>query len=245
MHAMKKPFEWHPSENTKKGGNVALKRKSRGFRKRKMGMMKGEASMWQRARSLSITGVVAAAFCCFASVAGAQGNDSGTDESKLQYVMCVELISGPGVGSEFEECSRLTLLGLAVDREIEMGDVSGTGLINIGLGELRPVVVRKSTDIASVDLFKYAINGNSIGQVELFAQEKRKGWRRLLTTLEVKLGRTFVKSIYFDEEQLAESMELMFTKIQVTVFDRDENGDILGTQVFCWDTATNAPSCSL
>jgi type VI protein secretion system component Hcp len=216
-----------------------------GFRKRRMGMMKGETSMWQRARFLGITYVMGAALCSFAAVAGAQSNHSGTDESRLQYVMCVELIPGPGVGSEFEECSRLTALGLAVDREDEMGEAGGTELINIGIGELRPVVVRKSTDVASVDLFKFAINGNSIGEVELFAQEKRRGWRSLLTTLEVKLGRTFVKSMSFDEEQLEENVELLFTKIQVTVFERDDSGDIVGLRVFCWDTVTNIPGCSL
>jgi hypothetical protein len=49
----------------------------------------------------------------------------------------------------------------------------------------------------------------------------------------------------FDEEQLEESVELLFTKIQVTVFERDDSGDIVGMRVFCWDTVTNTPGCSL
>lgn len=213
--------------------------------KHTIAMMKGETSMWQRAKILSITGVVAAVLCCLSPTAGAQSPNSGTGKSNLQYVMCVESIPGPGVGSDFEGCSRLTALGLAVDREFEMGGFDGTTPINIGVGELRPIVISKSTDVASVDLFKFAVNGNSIGEVELLAQQKRKGWRRLLTTLEVKLDRAFVKSMSFDEEQLQENVELVFTKIQVTVFERDESGDLLGLRVFCWDAVNNVSGCSL
>ncbi len=209
-------------------------------------MMKGETSMWKRARILSITGVVAAALCCLAPIAGAQSSDSSNGESNIQYVMCVVSIPGPGVGSEFEECSRLTALGLAVDRVFEIGGgFGGTTPINIGVGELRPIVIRKNTDVASVDLFKFAVNGNSIGEVELLAQQKRKRWRSLLTTLEVKLDRAFVKSMSFNEEQLLENVELVFTKIQVTVFDRDESGNLLGLRVFCWDAVNNVSGCSL
>jgi type VI protein secretion system component Hcp len=204
-----------------------------------------ETSMRERARVLSVTGVAAAALCSLVTVAGAQSLQPGVDESRLQYVMCMETIPGPGVGSEFEECSRLSALGLGVDREFGMGDIGGGLPINIGVGVLRSIVVRKSMDVASVDLFKFSLNGNSIGQVEMFAQEKRKGWRSLLTTLEVKLDRAFVRSMAFDEEQLAETVEFVYAKIQVTVFDRNDSGDILGLRVFCWDAVTNAPGCSL
>jgi type VI protein secretion system component Hcp len=205
----------------------------------------GESIMCQRAKILSIISVVAAILFCFTPITGAKSSNSYAGESNFRYVMCAESIPGPGVGSEFVDCSQLTALGLAIDRDFQMGGDPGTEPINIGVGELRPIVIRKGVDIASVDLFKFALNGNSIGEVELFALQKRRGWPSLLTTLEVKLDRVFVKSMSFDEKRLMENVELVFTKIQLTFFERDRSGDLLGSQVFCWDVIDSVSNCSL
>ena len=66
-----------------------------------------------------------------------------------------------------------------------------------------------------------------------------------LTTLEVKLHRAFVNQMSFDQGRLVENVELVFTKIQLTFFDRDRTGNLVGSRVFCWDILGHVGGCSL
>ena len=42
-----------------------------------------------------------------------------------------------------------------------------------------------------------------------------------------------------------ETLEIVFVRIQLTFFERDDSGNLIGTQVICWETVNNTPSCSL
>lgn len=57
------------------------------------------------------------------------------------------------------------------------------------------IAIRKPTDGTSALLFSYAINGNSMGDAELYVLEQRDGWSKPLATMEVQLGRAFVQSL--------------------------------------------------
>ena len=83
-----------------------------------------------------------------------------------------------------------------VEREMkESGEKGGTADINIGVGELQECTISKSLDSASAKLAQFAINGNSLGIVEIEFVEVGEGEDSKATTyLKYKLDRAFVKS---------------------------------------------------
>ena len=169
-----------------------------------------------------------------------------TSSESLQYVLCIDNVSGPGVGTEFPGCIQVLALGLSVGREIaSSSEKGGTEDINIGIGQLSPVSIRKPSDGVSPLLFSYAVNGNSMGDAQLFVLEQRPGWPEFLTTMEVKLARSFVRSLRLDPADRVESVDLYFNKIQLTSFERDTAGNLIFSSERCWDTVKSSSGCSL
>jgi type VI protein secretion system component Hcp len=165
--------------------------------------------------------------------------------SPVQYVLCIDNVAGPGVGMDFKGCIEVLALGLSVEREIKSAsEKAGVEDLNIGVGELAPVSIRKLSDGVSPLLFSYAVNGNSMGNAQLFVREQRPGWPTLLTTMEVKLARSFVRSLRLDSADGVESVDLYFNKIQLTSFERDANGSVSFSSQQCWDTV-HSTECSL
>ena len=81
-----------------------------------------------------------------------------------------------------------------VEREMkESGEKGGTSDINIGIGELQEVSISRSLDAASSHLAQFAINGNSIGTLDI-AFVQTTGDDEPVTYLRYRLDRCFVKS---------------------------------------------------
>lgn len=82
-----------------------------------------------------------------------------------------------------------------VDRVLkETGEKGGTEDINIGVGELRPIVVTKRLDDVSGRLAQTAINGNSVGTAEFDFVTMDAGAGKPVVYLKYKLARCFVTS---------------------------------------------------
>ena len=162
----------------------------------------------------------------------------------VQYILCLQGISGPGVGKDYPGCSEISALGLKVGREMkESGEKGGTADINIGIGELSPVEIRKPTDGLSATLFSYGLNGNSFGSADIYVLEQRESWTNPLTTLEVHLDRTFVQSLELDSNSLSEIVLFYFNEIEVKSYTRGKTGSVLASSERCWDKTKSIP-CS-
>jgi len=171
--------------------------------------------------------------------AAAQQQNIGT-----QYVLCIQHVAGPGAGPGFPECIEISALGLSVGRQMkEPGEKGGTADLNIGVGRISAIAIRKPTDGTSALLFSYAINGNSMGDASVHVLEQRAGWAKPLTTLEVQLGRSFVQSLQLDSAALVENLEIHFNQIQLTTYERDANGAVVHWSEECWDKVSST-SCS-
>lgn len=86
-----------------------------------------------------------------------------------------------------------------VEREMkESGEKGGTADINIGVGELQECTISKSLDRASADLAQAAIQGNALGDAEIYfvevAGQKKGTSAGARVYLAYKLSRCFVKS---------------------------------------------------
>lgn len=121
----------------------------------------------------------------------------------------------------------------------------GTADINIGVGELSPIAIRKPSDGTSALFFKYAITGNSMGDAAVYVLEQREGWSQPLATMEVRLGRSFVQSFELDASNLVENLEIHYNKIQLTTIERDSKGKETFSSEQCWDKVNQQASCSL
>ena len=94
----------------------------------------------------------------------------------------------------YEGAIELDSFSFGVDREIKkFGEKGGTEDTNIGVGELQEFTIKKFLDSASAKLAQFAINGNSLGQAEIFfvvvGSENPP-----MPYLQYKLDRVFVKS---------------------------------------------------
>jgi len=69
-----------------------------------------------------------------------------------------------------------------------------TADINIGVGEIQDVIIKKSFDSASPDLAQFSINGNSLGEVDICLTEGTDTSGNPQCYLHYKLDRAFVKS---------------------------------------------------
>ncbi|MGI9565798.1 MAG: type VI secretion system tube protein Hcp [Nitrosopumilus sp.] len=82
-----------------------------------------------------------------------------------------------------------------VEREMkESGEKGGTADINIGVGELQECTISKSLDSASAKLAQFAVNGNSLGTVEIEFAKTGEDNGEPTTYLKYKLDRAFVKN---------------------------------------------------
>lgn len=185
--------------------------------------------------------VFAAAFALPHPAAAQQQPGIGTN---LQYVLCIQNVAGPGAGPGFPGCIEVSALGLSVGRQMkDSGEKGGTEALNIGIGNISAIAIRKPTDGTSALLFSYAINGNTMGDAELYVLEQRDGWSQPLPTLEVQLERSFVQSLQLDAAAPVENLEIYFNKIQLTSYERDASGAAVLWSAECWDKVSST-SCS-
>jgi type VI secretion system secreted protein Hcp len=107
--------------------------------------------------------------------------------------MKIEGIPGDVTVRGYEGSIELNSFSVGVDRENKRsGEKGGTEDINIGIGELQEVSIAKSLDSASAKLAQFAINGNSLGQVEIHFV--KTAGPETISYLQYKLDRAFVKS---------------------------------------------------
>jgi type VI secretion system secreted protein Hcp len=131
-----------------------------------------------------------------------------------------------------------------VEREMkESGEKGGTADINIGVGELQEVTISKTIDMASTKLAQFAINGNSLGTVEIAFVETGGGSRREgkpLVYLRYQLERCFVKSWSTSgdaDDRPTEEVAFYYNKIAFN-YTSTTDGKVYSAG---WDIVKNAP----
>jgi type VI secretion system secreted protein Hcp len=104
-------------------------------------------------------------------------------------------IPGDVTAQGFERTIELDSFAFGVDRENKRsGEKGGTEDINIGVGELQEVIIKKKLDSSSAKLAQFAINGNSLGTAEIFFVEVAGSENPPMPYLQYKLDRVFIKS---------------------------------------------------
>jgi len=127
-----------------------------------------------------------------------------------------------------------------VEREMkESGEKGGTADINIGVGELQECTISKSMDMTSMELAQYAINGNSLGTVELdFVEVAGGDDGEPVCYLKYKLDRCFVKSWSVSgdaDDRPTEEVAFYFNKI-ASQFAMTEDGKVFTqSTMMAWD----------
>jgi type VI secretion system secreted protein Hcp len=154
------------------------------------------------------------------------------------------LIRIPGVEGDsklpgFEGWTVADSFSFGVEREMrESGEKGGTEDINIGVGELQECTISKSLDRASAHLAQFAINGNSLGTVDIvFVDASPDG--KPIVYLAYKLERAFVKSWSTSgdaDDRPTEEVAFYFNKIAFSY--SPAKGSSLGAG---WDAVKNVP----
>jgi len=109
----------------------------------------------------------------------------------------------------------------------------GTEDINIGIGRINLFHLSKPTGAVSTDLFRFAINGNSIGTAEIRVVDVCPGC--VVPTEAWKFDRTFIASYSTKSigNELVDEFSLYFNKIAFAVVEED------GISAFGWDKVQN------
>jgi type VI secretion system Hcp family effector len=139
----------------------------------------------------------------------------------------------------FEGWFTATSFAFGVEREMrESGEKGGTEDINIGVGELQECTITKSLDAASGPLAQFAMNGNSLGTVDVvFVELNREGVP--LVYLSYRLERAFVKSWSTSgdaDDRPTEEVAFYFNRIAFS--HTTPTGASSGAG---WDAVTNRP----
>lgn len=131
-----------------------------------------------------------------------------------------------------------------VEREMkESGEKGGTADINIGIGELRPVTIIKAIDQSTPKLAQYAINGLSLGDIEVCVTDNPDA--PTACYLRYKLERCFIKSWSTSgdaDDRPTEEVAFYYNKIAFAYADTrtGESGfETVGTM--SWDNVKNLP----
>ncbi|NNM03222.1 MAG: HYR domain-containing protein, partial [Nitrosopumilus sp.] len=132
-------------------------------------------------------------------------------------------------------------LGFEIDRIISESGKGGTGDINIGIGEISEISMAKQLDLASSDIFKNSVSGNSIGDVKISLLTSTD--EKPIVYLEYILHNSFVKDWQTSsnsDDRPDEEFSLFFNKIEATYTPIGLDGKP-GTPVTeCWDKVKNA-----
>lgn len=121
----------------------------------------------------------------------------------------------------------------------ESGEKGGTADINIGLGELQECTITKSMDMASAKLAQFAVNGVSLGDVEIDFIEGRQSPR---CYLRYKLERCFVKSWSTSgdaDDRPTEEVAFYYNKIAFA-YQSTKDG-VQAKHHMGWDNVCNLP----
>lgn len=165
--------------------------------------------------------------------------------AESQILMKIPGIDGNSILPGYEKWIELDSLSVSVERESrESGEKGGTEDLNIGVGELTGVQVSKSMDRASAKLFQFAINGNSLGVVEIhfLTTLGKSPDTRLAPYLIYKLDRTFVQSIGSSgdaDDRPTEEVAFYYNKIAFVFYPFDDKGNLTSGQLMAWDNVRN------
>jgi type VI protein secretion system component Hcp len=158
----------------------------------------------------------------------------------------------PNVGGDvtvpgYEKCFVADSFSFGVEREMkESGEKGGTEDINIGVGELQECTISKSMDSTSTSLAQFAINGNSLGDAEIFFVEIGGGGTEgePYCYLRYKLSRTFVKSWSTSgdaDDRPTEEVAFYYNKIAF-VYAATAGGKVFNpSKPMTWNNVTNKP----
>lgn len=138
--------------------------------------------------------------------------------------------------------------GFGVEREMkESGEKGGTADINIGVGELQECTISKSMDRASTDLAQASIQGNNLGDAEIYfvevAGETTGSNTGVRVYLAYKLSRCMVKSWSTSgdaDDRPSEDVAFIFNKISMSYAAHDgTNWAQEGARYMGWDNVAN------
>lgn len=134
-------------------------------------------------------------------------------------------------------------LNTGVSRDLSLsGEKGGTADINIGVGELGTINISKRSDTSTSPLWQAAINGNSIGTVEIHQLAQLDFESPLVPIAKWKLDRTFVSSFNLSADGSfgSESLELYYNKIAFGIRDLfTDPGSKTSARFMGWDNVKN------
>ena len=127
-----------------------------------------------------------------------------------------------------------------VERELADSGKSGTGDVNIGVGELQECSISKSMDTASTMLARRAISGASCGTAEIKFVETVEvgGARRNVVYLHFKLDTVFVKSWSISgdaDDRPSEDVALWYNRIAFNYWASTDGKKFVATTEVEWD----------
>ncbi|MEM8669135.1 MAG: type VI secretion system tube protein Hcp [Planctomycetota bacterium] len=135
-----------------------------------------------------------------------------------------------------------------IEREMkESAEKGGTEDINIGVGELQECSISKSMDSASADLAQAAIQGNNLGDAEIYfieiAGEKKGLDTGVRVYLAYKLHRCMVKTWSTSgdaDDRPTEEVSFLFNKIAFAYAAHDGTNWVSeGNRYMGWDNVEN------
>lgn len=165
--------------------------------------------------------------------------------SDAEFVLCMDNITGPGVGSAYPGCMSLRSLSLSVTRPGGPPPPGSGSSINIGIGEVGPVFVQKEPDGSSATIWSFGLSGNSNGGAQIYVLREDPGWGGPLPVIEVALDRSFVLSMTVDPQTMLENIGLHYQSLQLTTYSRDASGTIVLQSQRCWNYVQRTGNCSL
>ena len=162
--------------------------------------------------------------------------------SEAEILMEIPGIKGTSERDGYEGWIPVLALSGGVDRDLaESGEKGGTEDINIGVGELGTVSISRESDTSTPSLWLSAINGNSIGTVEIHQLAQLGADSKFVPVAKWKLDRAFVKSLNFETDTFSrgsEELEFFFNKIAFGI--RGIDGDGRSENVIKgWDNVRN------
>lgn len=160
-----------------------------------------------------------------------------------KIVMKIPGVDGDSKLDGYEKWIELDSLSVSVERELrDSGEKGGTEDINIGVGNLGTVNVTKEMDRASAKLFQFAINGNSLGVIEIHFLTSDRDGGKMVPYLIYKLDRGFVQSIGSSasaDDRPTEEVAFYYNKIAFVFYPLDERLQRTQGQVMSWDNVKN------
>lgn len=156
-------------------------------------------------------------------------------------LMKIEDVDGDCLIKGFEKFVTLDSFSFGVERELADSAKSGTADINIGVGELQEVSVSKSMDRSSPYLAKKAINGSSMGKVDIkFLEATTQADKKNANVcyLHFVLDTAFVKSWSMSgdaDDRPTEDIALWFNRIAFQYAMTPDGKNFQALSPFAWD----------